>query len=218
MLRRRGHAARAPARDASRTAALAIRGSRENDRPASAAPLTLGTSATGANVTVTPAARSPRAAASASERTVPRATCSGCATNGPAQEAAAPFPPSWSTATIGRPPVTAKVARERTQLVRAGDVAAEQDHAGDSPLAQRLTHVGRNRRALKLSTRTWPTCCSSVSASTAAGVRAPPRRSRPTSEREDARIADDHRGGLPQWPPGRGRLRRRDRRSGACAG
>ena len=92
-------------RTAARTDALTSAGSREKARDAIAARRTLGTSATGARFTVIPSARSSRAAAAASERTAPAAACSGSASEqGPTHGTRRTRPPSWSTATSGRPP------------------------------------------------------------------------------------------------------------------
>ena len=151
----------------------------ENDRPASAAPRTLGTSATGANVTVMPAARRARAAASASARTVPRATCSGCAANGPAHVSRRTVPPSWSTATSGRPP-----ARRRSRVsARSSSWPVMLPPNRITPATRFAASASRTYCGtvvpLKLRTSTWPTCCSSVSRSTAAGV---PRATSPIAE------------------------------------
>jgi hypothetical protein len=72
-------------------------------RPASAAPGTLATSATGASVTFTPAARRARPDASASSRTLPAASCAACERSGGAQGRILISPPSWSTQISGGP-------------------------------------------------------------------------------------------------------------------
>ncbi len=94
-----------------------------------------------------PSSRSAAPAAAASARTDPAAACCGAEAAGGAHGTMRISPPSWSTATIGRPPASAQLPREPAQLRRVGDVVAEQDRARRAPLAQRLAHVARRRRA-----------------------------------------------------------------------
>ena len=130
---------------------------------------------------MTPAARSAAPAAFASARTDPALACSGAGRGRrrPRQDPdlAALLVDARRRAPAGPP----QAPRERAQLLRPGDVVAEEDHAGRAAPAQRGADVVRAASVpAKRSTISCPTCWRSVSLSTAAvapaGRRRPGRR------------------------------------------
>ena len=139
-----------------------------NARPASAAPGTLATSATGASETLTPVARSSFADASASARTVPAEACAACERSGGAHGRIRMSPPSWSTQISGGP-----LAPRRSWAVSSfawpGSVRLSRNRiapaARPSPSTSR-TYPGALVPA-KRRTTSRPTCCESGSSSAA---------------------------------------------------
>jgi hypothetical protein len=153
---------------ASVTAPATAAGSVANARLASAAPATLGTSATGASVTLTPVAFMYRAAVAAPSWTVCVASCSPADSSGPAHESVRTSPPSWSAQTMASGIPSRSLAVSRASW------------PGETTLSRnRITPAARPSRSTR---RTYPggcvpskrrmtmrpTCCSSDSRSTAA--------------------------------------------------
>ena len=140
-------------------------GSLENARPASAAPATLGTSPTGARLTVIPAARSARAAARASRahrarggllraRTRPAAPRAGCGSR---------RPPGRPRRAGRRPPGAA-----RAVSARSWSGARTLSRKRIAPAARRSRSASRTYGGAvvpaKRRTISWPTCWRRVSA------------------------------------------------------
>ena len=127
-------------------ASLAARGSLEKARPARAAPRTLGTSATGAKRD-----RDSAGAELSCGRSRIRTHGSTAELLRLSGERARPRkPPHRSALLIDRddraPALAPQDTGELAQLTRPGDVAAEQDHAGDPALPHGLAHVVGCRR------------------------------------------------------------------------
>ena len=152
------------------SAGAARAGSVEKARPASAAPGTLGTSATGASVTLMPAGGAP-ARRPGRRAPVPAAPARAA---GGAQATLRMSPPSWSVQTIGIAPAALPASRSAFVSARSwprrGDVGLNRIAPEAQPRAQHAAHVGRRGRALEAQHDELADLLLEVSSSTGSGV------------------------------------------------